>query len=126
MARHSLARRRELSARLLNEGVDTAWVDVIEEVETGVAAITVAGGDNAIVVIPGANHRLSEAHVQAAERVIRDADVVVEGDAVRVTEPGAVARIAKAPFWFTVPATTSLRFVLETGIGSPVIMDSST
>jgi hypothetical protein len=27
---------------------------------------------------------------------IRDADVVIEGDAVRVTEPGAVARIAKA------------------------------
>jgi Pyridoxamine 5'-phosphate oxidase len=27
---------------------------------------------------------------------IRDADVVLEGDAVRVTEPGAVARIAKA------------------------------
>jgi pyridoxine/pyridoxamine 5'-phosphate oxidase len=27
---------------------------------------------------------------------IRDADVVVEGDAVRVSEPGAVARIAKA------------------------------
>ena len=27
---------------------------------------------------------------------VRDADVVIEGDAVRVTEPGAVARIAKA------------------------------
>ena len=27
---------------------------------------------------------------------VRDADVVVEGDAVQVTEPGAVARIAKA------------------------------
>jgi pyridoxine/pyridoxamine 5'-phosphate oxidase len=27
---------------------------------------------------------------------IRDADVVVEGDAVRVTDPGAVARIARA------------------------------
>jgi hypothetical protein len=27
---------------------------------------------------------------------IRDADVVIQGDAVRVTEPGAVARIAKA------------------------------
>jgi hypothetical protein len=27
---------------------------------------------------------------------IRDADVVIEGDAVRVTEPGALARIAKA------------------------------
>src|ERR1700738_4487586 len=26
---------------------------------------------------------------------IRDADVVIEGDAVRVTEPGALARIAK-------------------------------
>src|SRR5438067_1335931 len=27
---------------------------------------------------------------------VRDADVVIEGDAARVTEPGAVARIAKA------------------------------
>jgi hypothetical protein len=27
---------------------------------------------------------------------VRDADVVIEGDAVRVTEPGAVARIAQA------------------------------
>ena len=27
---------------------------------------------------------------------VRDADVVIEGDAVRVTEPGALARIAKA------------------------------
>jgi hypothetical protein len=27
---------------------------------------------------------------------IRDADVVIEGDAVRVTEPGALARVAKA------------------------------
>src|ERR1700748_2586295 len=27
---------------------------------------------------------------------VRDADVVVEGDAARVTEPGALARIAKA------------------------------
>jgi hypothetical protein len=27
---------------------------------------------------------------------VRDADVVIEGDATRVTEPGAVARIAKA------------------------------
>jgi hypothetical protein len=27
---------------------------------------------------------------------IRDADVVIEGDAARVTEPGALARIAKA------------------------------
>jgi len=29
---------------------------------------------------------------------VRDADVVVEGDAARVTEPGALARIAKATF----------------------------
>ncbi|MFI0350072.1 pyridoxamine 5'-phosphate oxidase family protein [Actinomadura sp. 9N407] len=27
---------------------------------------------------------------------VRDADVVIEGDAVRVTEPGAVARVARA------------------------------
>src|SRR5262249_24474272 len=27
---------------------------------------------------------------------VRDADVVIEGDAARVTEPGAVARLAKA------------------------------
>jgi hypothetical protein len=27
---------------------------------------------------------------------VRDADVVIEGDAIRVTDPGAVARVAKA------------------------------
>ena len=43
-----------------------------------------------------------------------------------VLPPTAVARMANAPFWFTVPATTSLPCFLETGIGSPVIIDSST
>ena len=43
-----------------------------------------------------------------------------------VSPPTAVARKAKAPVWLTVPPTTLPPAVLATGIGSPVIIDSST
>lgn len=54
-------------------GVDTTSVVVVDGVETGSAWITVARGDNTIVVVPGANHawpdepRLTEARVLLAQ-----------------------------------------------------------
>ncbi|XLM22965.1 ribokinase, partial [Chromobacterium piscinae] len=44
---------------------------------TGIAAITVSGGDNAIVVVPGANHQLTPSHLDAAEQAFIEADVVL-------------------------------------------------
>ncbi|MEE9928326.1 ribokinase [Microvirgula aerodenitrificans] len=86
---------RELSARLLAEKVDTTWIDIADDVATGVAVITVAGHDNAIVVVPGANHRLRPEHVAAAERVIRDADVVLSQLEVPMDTVLAAARMAR-------------------------------
>ncbi|MNT60950.1 hypothetical protein D3C72_1985620 [compost metagenome] len=42
-----------------------------------------------------------------------------------VSPPTLVARNVSAPFWLTVPPTTSAPGVFSTGTGSPLIMDSS-
>jgi ribokinase len=67
----------ELKARLSAEGVATQWVHETPSVPTGVAAITVCNADNAIVVVSGANARLSVADLEAAEAAFAEADVVL-------------------------------------------------
>jgi ribokinase len=67
----------ELKARLGAEGVTTGWVQETQGVSTGVAAITVCNADNAIVVVSGANARLSIADLDAAEAAFAQADVVL-------------------------------------------------
>jgi len=67
----------ELKARLAAERVATRWVHETPGVSTGIAAITVCNADNAIVVIPGANARLSAADLDAAESSFAEADVVI-------------------------------------------------
>jgi ribokinase len=68
---------KELKARLAAEGVATRWVHETAGVSTGIAAITVCNADNAIVVVPGANARLSTADLDAAEPAFAEADVVL-------------------------------------------------
>lgn len=66
-----------LLAALAAAGVDTSLVRRIEDVPTGAAHITVSpDGENAIVVSPGANARVSVADVRAAEDVINAASVL--------------------------------------------------
>lgn len=62
---------------LKNEGIDTRYIRTNGQVATGVAAITVSQSENAIVVIPGANHTLIPADLQAAEAAFMAADVVL-------------------------------------------------
>lgn len=59
------------------EGIDVNHVTRVEGVGSGTASITVAGGENAIVVIPAANGRVTPAQVEAARDVIRGADAVL-------------------------------------------------
>lgn len=66
----------ELKAVLAREGVDTRWVSEVDSA-TGVASITLCGSDNAIIVVPGANHALQPAQLDAAEQAFAEADVVL-------------------------------------------------
>ncbi len=72
----------EYGARMLAvlgaEGIDVSRVAKRPGVATGVAVITVAeGGENTIVVAPGANAAVSPADVEAAKGAIAAADVLL-------------------------------------------------
>ncbi len=59
-------------------GVDTRYVQVAARVSTGVAAIFVEpSGQNRIVVVKGANDRLTPADVNAAAERLRQVDVII-------------------------------------------------
>lgn len=66
----------QLLAVLQHEGVDTRHVGRADGA-SGVALITVSGGENSIVVVPGANHALLPADIAAAEAVLASADVIL-------------------------------------------------
>lgn len=81
-------------AGLRESGVDLTHLRRVDE-PTGLAVVTVAaGGENTIVVIPGANAQVDADAVSAAAPVITDAEVLVmQGE---IPRPGieAAARIA--------------------------------
>jgi ribokinase len=63
---------------LTQHNVDTRHVTITEGIATGTAMIIVdRKGENAIIVVPGANHALSNADIDAAEETIAAADVVI-------------------------------------------------
>lgn len=63
---------------LKNDGIDTRHVFQEEGVASGTALIMIdAGGENCISVAPGANYRLTPAHVDRARDVIEEAAVVI-------------------------------------------------
>jgi ribokinase len=63
---------------LKKDGIDTRHVFREEGVASGTALIMIdAGGENCISVAPGANYRLTPAHVDRARDVIEEAAVVI-------------------------------------------------
>jgi ribokinase len=63
---------------LQNDGVDVAMVKRVEGISTGIASITVdASGNNCIIVVPGANYKLSIGDLEASYEVIQNSEVVV-------------------------------------------------
>lgn len=71
------AEGRELLGRLRAEGVRTDHVATTADAPTGAAAVFACQGESAIAVVPGANHRLSAAHVRAAEPLFARSDLVL-------------------------------------------------
>ena len=80
---------------LKTDGVDTSHLATTPNVPNGVALIAVgADGDNAIVVSPGANGRLSAADVEAAADVLGAAAVMLVQLEVPLDAVAAAARLA--------------------------------
>jgi ribokinase len=67
----------QLKTRLAREGIDTSWVRATAGAPTGIAAITVCNGENAIIIVHGANASLTAADLDSAESAFAAADVVL-------------------------------------------------
>ncbi|WP_114240988.1 ribokinase [Dyella sp. C9] len=67
----------QLHAGLAREGVALEHVARIADCGSGTASITVAGGENHIIVVPGANARVTPAQVEGAQSVLSRADAIL-------------------------------------------------
>ena len=67
----------QLRQGLASEGIDLDHVAHLDHEASGTASITIAGGENQIIVVPGANARVTPAQVDNALELIRRADVVL-------------------------------------------------
>jgi ribokinase len=68
---------QQLYDGLKAEGIDVSHVTRVEGVGSGTASITVAQGENQIIVVPAANGRVTPAQVEAARDTIRGADALL-------------------------------------------------
>ena len=85
---------QQMTATLAAEGIDIGWVGVSATAATGIAAIAVCDGDNAILVVPGANGELSPEHIAASEQAFVDADIVLAQLEVPMVTIEAAAALA--------------------------------
>jgi ribokinase len=76
------------------EGIHLDHLAHIENCGSGTASITVAGGENQIVVVPGANARLMPAHVARAQSLIASADAVLVQMEIPLETVEATLRLA--------------------------------
>lgn len=86
---------QELLRALAHEGIETSGIKVLEHLATGVAAITLAEGDNRIIVVPGANAQCRPEDVDAHEDMIAKADVVLIQLEIPIETVERAVRIAK-------------------------------
>ncbi len=68
---------KQLLAGLEQEKVDVSAVRIIDGLPSGMANITVAEGDNHIIVVSGANFALTPTHIREQEAAIAEADIVM-------------------------------------------------
>lgn len=67
----------ELHDGLAREGISLEHVARIADCGSGTASITVAGGENHIVVVPAANARVTPAQIERAQATLASADAIL-------------------------------------------------
>jgi ribokinase len=80
---------------LADEGIYAEHVARIERCSSGTASITVSGGENQIIVVPGANAQLTPSHVLKAEELIARADAVLVQMEIPLETVEATLRVAQ-------------------------------
>ena len=85
----------QLKATLQREHVDTQWVFTAVGQSTGIASITLCAAENAIIVVPGANHALTPRHLDEAAAAFVDADIVLAQLEVPLPTVTAAAKLAQ-------------------------------
>ena len=105
---------RQLLAALRAEGIDTGAVRIVPAVPTGLAMIAVdAGGENLIIVAPGANHQVGPPDVASAGAYERDILVI----SAEIPAPAITQALAQAgPAIFNLaPAPENAKALVEPG-----------
>jgi ribokinase len=68
---------RQLRQGLAAENIDLSHTVQLDDCASGTASITVAGGENQIIVVPAANARVTPAQVEQAQALIARADAML-------------------------------------------------
>ena len=84
----------QLRQGLAAEGIDLEHVQTVADCGSGTASITVAQGDNHILVVPAANARLTPADVERAATLIGRSDAVLVQMEVALDTVEATVRLA--------------------------------
>jgi len=88
---------REMRSHFEKEGINTSTVLTTSDVPTGTALITVnQHGENSIVVVGGANARLSTEDIELCRQAIEEADIVLMQLEVPIATLVRAAQLAKA------------------------------
>ena len=83
-----------LIQNLNDQGVHTKWIQKVPGISSGTAMITVAEGDNSIVVIPGANQCVTPAYLESVREEILEADIVVLQNEIPAETVAAAVELA--------------------------------
>jgi len=83
----------QLRLGLTDEGIDLEHVCSIDNCASGTASITVAQGDNHILVVPAANARVTPEQVERAKALIERADAVLVQMEIPVETVEATVRL---------------------------------
>jgi ribokinase len=86
---------REYIEYLKTQRVDVNHVQPVTDEKTGIASILLSGGDNSIIVVPGANHRLTPDLVEEHEVVIANSDLLLLQLEVPIESVEKAAELAK-------------------------------
>ncbi|QBP42652.1 ribokinase [Paenisporosarcina antarctica] len=66
-----------LLANLLEENIDTTYINILDNIPTGVAVIEICEKDNRIVVVPGANKYTNEEYLTKVAESLVSFDVIL-------------------------------------------------